>query len=133
MRGDAPRPAGLMTPSKQRVYLDGRYDAVEKGVPGQYPNFNRGLYAIDTFLPIVDLHVEPYWLPNANAGSVWFEGQFMGFAYRLTSGGAVRPTNLRSFPARRDSSVARATGIIILHRSMGLLSVGWLGHSAVRP
>lgn len=32
-----------------------------------YPKFNSLIYSLDTFLPVVDLRLESYWLPNANS------------------------------------------------------------------
>ncbi|HEY9660747.1 MAG TPA: hypothetical protein V6C65_20000, partial [Allocoleopsis sp.] len=32
-----------------------------------YPKFNPLIYSLDTFLPVVDLRLESYWLPNANS------------------------------------------------------------------
>ena len=38
-----------------------------KGEPEpDYPKFNKFIYSLDTFLPIVDLKEKSYWLPNAN-------------------------------------------------------------------
>ena len=33
-----------------------------------YPEFNLWLYSLDTFIPIVDLHQQTYWLPNPKKG-----------------------------------------------------------------
>ena len=33
----------------------------------KYPKFDPLIYSLDTFLPIIDLHLKGYWLPNANA------------------------------------------------------------------
>jgi hypothetical protein len=33
----------------------------------KYPKFDPIIYSLDTFLPIIDLHLKGYWLPNANA------------------------------------------------------------------
>ncbi|MDY7008904.1 MAG: hypothetical protein SWX82_34605, partial [Cyanobacteriota bacterium] len=33
-----------------------------------YPEFNLWLYSLDTFIPIVDLHQQTYWLPNSQKG-----------------------------------------------------------------
>jgi hypothetical protein len=37
-----------------------------------YPAFNAGLYSLDVFLPIIDLHQQNYWLPTANRGNEIF-------------------------------------------------------------
>jgi len=37
-------------------------------VSEDYPAFNAVVYSIDVFLPIIDLHQQRYWLPNANRG-----------------------------------------------------------------
>ena len=59
------------SPAKERVYMDGRppngarplIDPTK--VPRDYPNFSAIVYSIDTFFPIVNLHVEDYWIPDA--------------------------------------------------------------------
>ncbi|MEB3340860.1 hypothetical protein [Okeania sp.] len=33
-----------------------------------YPKFNSLLYSLDTFIPIIDLHQQTYWLPNSQKG-----------------------------------------------------------------
>lgn len=73
----------VMQPSKERIYISECVDKLEPGnctnwqplersvfkvthnLPKDYPAFNALIYSLDTFLPIVDLHQENYWLPNA--------------------------------------------------------------------
>ena len=55
----------LMSPTRERVYMDGRYLRTHV-VPADYPDFNALVYSIDAFVPFVDLHQEEFWLPNAN-------------------------------------------------------------------
>lgn len=55
---------GLMSPADTGV-------AERPPIPPSYPVFNSFIYSVDTFLPIVDLHQEEYWLPNANASVTW--------------------------------------------------------------
>jgi hypothetical protein len=47
--------------------------AYDRGSPAamteDYPNFNAGLYALDTFVPLIDLHQQTYWLPDADKGN----------------------------------------------------------------
>ncbi|MGD1907857.1 MAG: hypothetical protein ACFB0C_17975 [Leptolyngbyaceae cyanobacterium] len=38
-------------------------------ISDDYPVFNALVYSIDVFIPIVDLHQQSYWLPNANRGA----------------------------------------------------------------
>jgi hypothetical protein len=38
----------------------------EREAERDYPKFNRFVYSLDAFLPIVDLKEKSYWLPNAN-------------------------------------------------------------------
>ena len=59
--------SGLMVPTAPRVYLSEPY-ATHKKPPPEYPVFQSLVYATDTFLPIVDLHQERFWLPNRSAG-----------------------------------------------------------------
>jgi hypothetical protein len=56
---------GIMTPSKEGAYIS------EAGVAGRqlstdYPKFNSLIYSVDLFIPVIDLHMKNYWLPNAN-------------------------------------------------------------------
>ncbi|MFB3136177.1 MAG: hypothetical protein ACE1Y3_10645, partial [Rhodospirillales bacterium] len=79
---------GFMRPSKERVYihdcytkrgssckgwtsLDGRWSKDQIQLPADYPEFNSFVYSIDTFLPIVDLHQENYWLPRGDGDWGW--------------------------------------------------------------
>ncbi|NEP83400.1 MAG: hypothetical protein F6K39_37840 [Okeania sp. SIO3B3] len=39
-----------------------------KTIDIDYPEFNFWLYSLDTFIPIVDLHQQTYWLPNSQKG-----------------------------------------------------------------
>ncbi len=42
-------------------------------VPDGYPEFNAAIYALDAFLPIIDLRQTEYWLPNrSKPGGVWY-------------------------------------------------------------
>ncbi len=74
----------LITPSKGGAY-------VADGGGGQrladdYPKFNAFIYAIDMFVPVLDLHVANYWLPNANRGRQLLRlGRF-----KLRCGGLLR-------------------------------------------
>ena len=56
---------GVMQPSKERVYMDDSYKVLHM-MPPEYPTFNPIVYSLDTLLPIVSLHQEDYWLPDAN-------------------------------------------------------------------
>jgi hypothetical protein len=51
-----------------RVKTDG--DGGEIG-PVDYPGFAAGWYALDTFVPFVDLHQEPRWIPDASERWSW--------------------------------------------------------------
>ena len=57
----------LMVPTKERIYLAESYPPP----PSQYPRFQPFIYSLDVFLPIVDLHQESYWLPNASTPWGW--------------------------------------------------------------
>ena len=80
---------GVMHPSKERVYLhdcytgqmssckgwstfDRRWSREPIHLPADYPEFNSFVYSVDTFLPIVDLHQENYWLPSGDKRWGWF-------------------------------------------------------------
>jgi len=72
----------FITPSDMRAYDE--KGKLEKG----YPKFNSFFYALDLFLPIIDLHQASYWLPNANVGGVLYECKRFGFEFRR--GGLLR-------------------------------------------
>ena len=42
-----------------------------RDVPTSYPVFTAFVYSLDTLIPLVELHQQGYWLPNANEGSDW--------------------------------------------------------------
>lgn len=80
---------GVMHPSKERVYLhdcytgqassctgwtnfDRRWSKEPIHLPADYPEFNSFVYSVDSFLPIVDLHQENYWLPRGDGDWGWF-------------------------------------------------------------
>ncbi len=50
--------------------MSDRYVPPDIGLPEAYPHFNAVVYSADVFLPIVNLHMEPYWLPDAGRGPV---------------------------------------------------------------
>lgn len=55
--------AGHITPSSADVLLSADYR--EKGIlPADYPAFNAFFYALDTFIPLVSMHIEEYWAPS---------------------------------------------------------------------
>jgi multidrug efflux pump subunit AcrA (membrane-fusion protein) len=63
---------GLMSPASASIFL--RSEFVESGgtwLPSAYPRFKAPVYALDVFLPIVDLHQESRWLPNMRNGWGW--------------------------------------------------------------
>ena len=53
----------LISPSKVRAYKSPSTQT--KILSNDYPTFNPFLYSLDAFVPIVDLHQQSYWLPNA--------------------------------------------------------------------
>jgi hypothetical protein len=58
---------GLLSPEKQRqhVTVDVLARATPPGDSAQVPSFSPLAYSVDVFLPIVNLHQEDYWHPNA--------------------------------------------------------------------
>ena len=60
--------AQLICPSKEGVYLAQGLTCPDD-VPEAYPVFSAFVYSLDTLVPLVDLHQQNYWLPNANRGS----------------------------------------------------------------
>jgi hypothetical protein len=55
---------GLMAPSSPEILTDPLYRAGGT-IPPDYPRFEALAYSLDAFLPIVDLHQESFWLPDA--------------------------------------------------------------------
>jgi hypothetical protein len=55
---------GLMAPSSPEILTDPLYRAGGT-IPPDYPRFEALFYSLDAFLPIVDLHQESFWLPDA--------------------------------------------------------------------
>jgi hypothetical protein len=55
---------GLMAPSSPEILTDPLYRAGGT-IPPDYPRFEALFYSLDAFLPIVDLHQEGFWLPDA--------------------------------------------------------------------
>jgi uncharacterized protein YjbI with pentapeptide repeats len=55
---------GLMAPSSPEILTDPLYRAGGT-IPPDYPRFEALAYSLDAFLPIVDLHQEGFWLPDA--------------------------------------------------------------------
>jgi hypothetical protein len=55
---------GLMAPSSPEILTDPLYRAGGT-IPPDYPRFDALFYSLDAFLPIVDLHQESFWLPDA--------------------------------------------------------------------
>jgi len=55
---------GLMAPSSPAILTDSFYRA-SGATPSGYPRFQAPAYSLDAFLPIVNLHQEDFWLPDA--------------------------------------------------------------------
>ena len=105
-----------MQPSKERVFLDtcfvpqpddtcenwipaGRRWAKDaRYIPADYTEFNSLIYSLDTFLPIVDLHQENYWLPGLDKPWSWFNRAYLWLhivlGWMLTSIGVAGLTGI---------------------------------------
>jgi hypothetical protein len=57
----------LISPSLVRPF-DLDLSPIETKVSEKYPRFNPYIYSLDVMIPVVDLHQQRYWLPNANRG-----------------------------------------------------------------
>ena len=70
----------FIIPTDKDAFLDGR-------LKPDYPRFNAFVYSLETFVPLVKLELEEYWIPDANGGRVliWFDN----FPF-LTVGGLFR-------------------------------------------
>ncbi len=62
--------AHIMTPSKDGAYVSTLGKEGQK-LTDDYPKFNSLFYSIDLFIPVIDLHMKNYWLPNANKKGKW--------------------------------------------------------------
>ena len=60
---------GLITPSNVPPY-SAQVGTARVEIAKDYPKFNFIMYSIDTFVPIVNLHQQGYWLPNPNEGFI---------------------------------------------------------------
>jgi hypothetical protein len=75
--------AGIMQPSKERVYMD-RDFMKKQQLPAQYPRFSSFMYSLDVFVPFVDLHQESYWLPDVTkSNGKTYYGNTLGYWTRI--------------------------------------------------
>jgi hypothetical protein len=58
---------GVVVPASTDILVQEDYQKCRK-IPDDYPAFNAFIYSIDAFIPFLDLILEHYWIPNANAG-----------------------------------------------------------------
>ena len=63
----------VIAPASTDVLVQEMYQKYRK-IPKDYPPFSAWAYSIDAFVPFLDLVLERYWIPNADAG--WF-GAFL--------------------------------------------------------
>ncbi len=54
--------AGVIVPAEREAYVFGQGGQLREG----YPKFNTFVYSIEMFVPVVDLRMAKYWLPDAN-------------------------------------------------------------------
>lgn len=69
---------GIMVPSSTDVLLHPAYQRAGV-VPREYPAFAPWAYSADVLLPIVDLHQETYWLPDAQRPFGWLVRSYLWF------------------------------------------------------
>lgn len=74
--------AKLIAPTGNDAYYEGTEE-----IRDTYPKFNMLIYSLETFVPIVKLKLEEYWIPDANRGPVLL--RFDRFPL-LTIGGLLR-------------------------------------------
>jgi hypothetical protein len=70
--------AGIMVPTATDVILHADYQRAGI-VPRDYPAFAPWAYSADVLLPIVDLHQESYWLPDARRPLGWLVRAYLWF------------------------------------------------------
>jgi hypothetical protein len=58
---------GVMAPASTDVLVQEMYQKYRE-IPKDYPAFSAWAYSIDAFIPFLDLVLEHYWIPNADAG-----------------------------------------------------------------
>jgi hypothetical protein len=58
---------GVMAPASTDVLVQEMYQKYRE-IPKDYPTFSAWAYSIDAFIPFLDLVLEHYWIPNADAG-----------------------------------------------------------------
>jgi hypothetical protein len=66
--------ANVMTPTKEwgrSSKVEATDSHVNYSTSKDYPRFNSFLYSLDMFVPVIDLHMKGYWLPNANRRGDW--------------------------------------------------------------
>ncbi|MFH1081659.1 MAG: hypothetical protein V1766_15595 [Pseudomonadota bacterium] len=77
----------LMTPSKIVTYLAHGTVNEKEVLSPDYPKFNSVLdafiYSVDAFIPVIDLNMKKYWLPNASKGDKWFRYVTLGEVLRI--------------------------------------------------
>jgi hypothetical protein len=61
---------GVMAPASTDVLVQEMYQKYRE-IPKDYPTFSAWAYSIDAFIPFLDLVLEHYWIPNADAGWCW--------------------------------------------------------------
>ncbi len=61
---------GLMVPASDQVLTSQAY-VESRAIPPDYQPFSEWVYSADAMLPIVELHQERYWLPNAHPTRGW--------------------------------------------------------------
>jgi hypothetical protein len=57
----------VMAPASTDVLVQEKYQKYRE-IPEDYPPFSAWAYSIDAFIPFLDLVLEHYWIPNADAG-----------------------------------------------------------------
>jgi cytoskeletal protein CcmA (bactofilin family) len=57
----------VMAPASTDVLVQEKYQKYRE-IPKDYPPFSAWAYSIDAFIPFLDLVLEHYWIPNADAG-----------------------------------------------------------------
>jgi hypothetical protein len=74
---------GLMVPSSLAILTDSLHSAGWR-LPPHYPRFQALAYSLDAFLPIVDLHQERFWLPDA--GKPWGAALWYYLWFHISAG-----------------------------------------------
>jgi hypothetical protein len=60
---------GLITPTDHNAYCNEISETGQRQISETYPKFNAFIYSLETFVPLLNLAIGDYWIPNAKRGT----------------------------------------------------------------